>query len=473
MKKFGFILICLVTSLMSCTKTEYITITPEQENPDTSTYTIMLYGCGGGNLDSSMVLNIQEALLEGASDRVNFVGQIKFSKAYQETEALKGTQRFIVGEAGAKWYEPVEVLDKNLKFNDPANLTAFINWAKKQRPADNYILILWNHGDGWNPVSDPATRAVIFDDVTSRYVGLSLNELVKGIKDSGTKFKMVYYDACLMGMFENIAGLSDCTDYTMSASHNTPGMGGDYNSLMHHLENSTNFEEAMKVYVNETVEHWEQQGMPLDLMLVNNGQMEPLLAEIKVLSGYLKEVAEIAASYNAETDSNNIQKTYLYSAFQKAICSCYHYDYTYLNDGRAIYPYYDLNHFLQILVNSRTHDYSAKFVDIAGRISRALKNTIICKEVTTPIESMDLSMAITIVDNTMWNSDFYEDEYYDLVFQQKTGWGDWLKINPITPIGNPDPLKVIGATLPEDGGESSGPSAEQMIEYILGLIGKN
>lgn len=463
---------CFVATFVSCTKTEYVTIAPEEEAPDTSTYTIMLYGCGGGNLDSSMVMNIQEALLEGATDRVNFVGQVKFSKAYQETEALKGTQRFIVGEAGAQWYEPVEVLDPMLKLNDPANLTAFINWAKEQRPADNYILILWNHGGGWLPFQDPTSRAVIFDDVVNAYVGMSINELVKGVKDSNTKFKMIYYDACLMGIFENIVGLGDCTDYTMCACHITPGMGGDYNSLMHHLNNSTNFEEAMKVYVNETVEHWEQQGLALDLMLIDNNQVDPLLEEIKVLSGYLKEVAEIVASYNEETDATDLNKYYLCSAYQQAICSCYHYDWNYMADGRPESPFFDLNHFIQILVNARTHDYSAKFVDISSRISRAFKNAIICKQLTTPVKSMDLSMAVTIVDSYQWNIYGYEKPYNDLAFHQKTGWGDWLKINTVAPIGNPDPLKVIGATLPEGGG-SSEPSVEQQIEYILGLIGKN
>ena len=32
----------LVASIVSCTKTEYVTITPEAEAPDTSTYTIMM-----------------------------------------------------------------------------------------------------------------------------------------------------------------------------------------------------------------------------------------------------------------------------------------------------------------------------------------------------------------------------------------------------------------------------------------------
>ena len=102
---------------------------------------------------------------------------------------------------------------------------------------------------------DPESRAVIYDDVFGKK-GLTLDYLVKGIKDSGTKMKMNYYDACLMGMIEIIAGLTECTEYVMSSSHLTPGIGGDYNSLMHHLNNSTNFEEAIKEYCHETVD-WE------------------------------------------------------------------------------------------------------------------------------------------------------------------------------------------------------------------------
>lgn len=120
----------LVTSLVSCTKTEYVTVLPEEE-VDNSTYTIMIYGCGGGNLDKAMILNIQEALIAGASDRVKFTGQIKFSKRYQVEETLAGAQRFIVGEPGAQWYEPVEVLPSDLPLHQPETLTDFINWSKE------------------------------------------------------------------------------------------------------------------------------------------------------------------------------------------------------------------------------------------------------------------------------------------------------------------------------------------------------
>ena len=488
MKKFTliFVLMLVVASIVSCTKTEYITITPEEEAPDTSTYTIMMYGCGGKNLDAAMVLNIQEALLEGASERVNFTGMIKFSQRYQKEEVLKGAQRFIVGEAGETWYEPVEVLSEKLKLYDPQNLTDFINWSKEQCPADEYILLLWNHGSAWLPSKDYPndSRAVIHDD-NNLDKGLSLNGLVKGIKDSNTKFKMIYYDACLMGMIEIMAGLGDCTEYTMSASHITPGIGGDYNSLIHHLNTSTNFEQAMKDYCYETVSHWNTIQMPLDLMVVNNSKMEPLLNEIKVLSGYLKEVAEIYASYD-ETADNSIEKSNLCSAYEEAIKSCYHYDWQYYPDGYAGFPFYDLHDFVENLANANggVNNYSAKFVDISSRINRAFNNTIVCKQLTSSIknEKHDLTMGVTIVDKDIWveldgehyaDTDYnYQMAYDELVFQQKTGWGNWLSVNPVTPTGNPNPLTY--ANVPEDDGEESQkPTTQEEIEYILELIGKS
>ena len=66
MKKLtlGFVLMLLVASIVSCTKTEYVTVTPEAE-ADLSTYTIMMYGCGGENLD--------DAVAEWVEDNPEFV----------------------------------------------------------------------------------------------------------------------------------------------------------------------------------------------------------------------------------------------------------------------------------------------------------------------------------------------------------------------------------------------------------------
>lgn len=478
MKKrlLGFILLFFIAS---CTKNEYFTVNQVSPEPevDKSTYTVMMYGCGGGNLDTSMVLNIQEALLAGATDRVNFTGQIKFSARFQQEEALAGTQRFIVGDAGETWYEPVEVLDSGLELFDPQNLTNFINWSKEQCPADEYILLLWNHGGAWTPWDDHITsRAVVFDDVNNNK-GLTLNGLVKGIDDSGTHFKMVYYDACLMGMMEVITGLTACTDYVMAASHITPGMGGDYNSLIYHLNASTNFEEAMIQYCCETVAHWNSWEMPLDLMVVDCRKMDRLLGEVKLLATYLEEIARIYAEYDSTTEEPGSEKTLLCSAYEQAINACYHYDDSLIPGiEKPLYPYYDLLHFAEILsASGAVHSYSARFVDMASRINRAMSEAIVCKQLSSVINNLSLSIGVTIIDKDFWQNLGYQNAYNELLFEQKTGWGNWLKINPVTPEKNPNPETILGGQDDEEDdndGQENKPTLEEEIALLLELIGK-
>ena len=472
---FKFALLFFVTLLASCVEKDYyITETPE-ETKDESTYTIMLYGCGGGNLDLPMVTNIREALLAGSTDRVKFTGQIKFSAKYQEYEETAGTQRFIVGSTPEKWYKPVEVLDSKLELHDPQNLTDFINWSKEQCPADEYILLLWNHGSGWVPKHDePANRAVVHDDIFDKK-GLSLDGLVKGIKDSGTKMKMVYYDACLMGMVEIMAGLTECTEYVMSASHLTPGIGGDYNSLMHHLNNSTNFEEAMKEYCYETVSHWNVEGCPYDLTLANLSKMDQLLGEIKVFSGYLKEIL-LVTKYNEDPENMTVDEWFIYMMYKTALNSCYHYDDT-------AYPYFDLQHFAENLAHcNRFNSYTAKMVDIASRLKRALKDVIVCKQLSNCLAGkLDLSLSVTIVDNQSWETMGYDGVYNALKFDQVTNWGDWLSVNPLKPTGNPDPSTYTEAGEEEEGeeegeegegeeGEGEEGEGEEEMDWILELV---
>ena len=462
---FKFALLFFVTLLASCVEKDYyITETPE-ETKDESTYTIMLYGCGGGNLDLPMVTNIREALLAGSTDRVKITGQIKFSAKYQEYEETAGTQRFIVGSTPEKWYTPVEVLDSKLALYDPQNLTDFINWSKEQCPADEYILLLWNHGTGWVPKYDnPANRAVVHDDILDKK-GLSLDGLVKGIKDSGTKMKMVYYDACLMGMVEIMAGLTECTEYVMSASHLTPGIGGDYNSLMHHLNNSTNFEEAMKEYCYETVSHWSVEGYPYDLTLTNLSKMDHLLSEIKVFSGYLKEILPIVSKYEEDPENMTVDELFVYMMYTTALNSCYHYDDT-------TYPFFDLQNFAENLAHcNRFNSYTAKMVDIASRLKRALNDVIVCKQLSNCIAGkLDLSLSVTIVDNQSWETMGYDGIYNTLKFDQVTNWGDWLSVNPLIPTGNPDPSTYTEAG-EEEGEEEEGEGEEgEEVDWILELV---
>ena len=217
---------------------------------------------------------------------------------------------------------------------------------------------------------------------------------------------------------------------------------------MYHLNNSTNFEQAIKNYCYETVSHWGVLSDPLDLTFVNLSKMDNLLGEINVFSSYLEDMVQIAAKYNEDPENMTTDEAGIYSTLLTALNNCYQYD--------SGFPFFDIRHFSEILVNGGFTSYTPKLVDISSRLNRALNEAIPCKQVNNPnLQSMNLSLGVTIVNTLVWDKLGYEAAYPGLKFQQATGWGDWISINPYYPTGNPNPDSFVsGEDESEDGDES-------------------
>ena len=218
---------------------------------------------------------------------------------------------------------------------------------------------------------------------------------------------------------------------------------------MYHLNNSTNFEQAIKNYCYETVSHWGVLSDPLDLTFVNLSKMDNLLGEINVFSSYLEEMVQIAAKYNEDPESMTTDEAGIYSTLLTALNNCYQYD--------SGFPFYDIRHFSEILVNGGFTSYTPQLVDISSRLNRALNEAIPCKQVNnTALQSMNLSLGVTIVNTLVWDKLGYEAAYPGLKFQQATGWGDWISINPYYPTGNPNPDSFASDEEEEEGDEEGG-----------------
>ncbi len=372
-------------------------------------YTLMLYGCGGGNLDEYMQLNLDEALLQGANDKVKLTGQIKYSAQYQDDPDLKGTRRFVLQDENSDGKQDEAVtLDASLPLYDPDNLADFIRWSKEQCPAKNYILILWNHGSGWFPTFDaPKSRAILHDDNVG--MPMSLDELVEGVKKSGTHLKMIYYDACLMGMLENLCGLTDIADYALGAAHETPGLGGNYASLIENLRSGSNLETAMKQYCHEVMALWNVYGDNNDISLTDLSKLAPVTTVLGKISN------ELVASYDTNEEE-----------FNTATCACYRLD--------TSYPYFDIMDYVETLaVNSE----NARLINLSSELKRAVGAAIVCIETSKALYPQDISWGITLVDNVAWKSLYADGTYEALAFDKATGWSKWLKANKQVPTGNP------------------------------------
>lgn len=324
-KLFMQCLMCLLgvmCLLASCSKDDDITNpapTPAPEESDDSiTYTVMLYGTGGSNLDHNLEYNLGQVDANGKPERVNFTALVKYSKGdYQQQHP--GTRLLTLTEEGLT---DDQAYDDQYRMDDPAHLAAFINESKQRFPADKYVLIFWNHGDYFgldddaNKTFDSTTRAILKDDNIEGSPWLSIYDTEKAIKSTGGKLDLIYMDLCMNGMAEVAYQLKDCAKYMMAAATITPGIGGDYVELLNDLNDNDSFEDAIKEYIPSCVDRWRvsDASQQLDLQCYDLSYMNEFTSYCKGAVGafarIISEEAEEQKTKFGGFDSNGYSNFY-------------------------------------------------------------------------------------------------------------------------------------------------------------------
>lgn len=298
-----------MTALTACHKDDEVEAPePAPQPAKPTTYTIMLYGCGGGNLDEYLDYNLNQLDAHGKTDRVNFTALVKFSACYQSEVATQGTRRFTLTSEGLK---NEKTFDTNYRLDNPAHLTQFIKDSQEKMPADKYILIFWNHGQefGLNdelPETKDYTegtdsRSILFDDNTDD-ASLSVYEIEKGIKDAGLKMDLIYMDLCNYGMAEVYYQLKDCARYMMATPAPTPCVSGNYAELLEDLQKNDSLTDAIKEYVPNCMKYWktandevEDEYLQMDLECYDLSYMDEFASYLKGAMGEFSDLVDKTA----------------------------------------------------------------------------------------------------------------------------------------------------------------------------------
>ena len=122
--------------------------------------------------------------------------------------------------------EKVQELDRKTCMSEPQELADFLNWAKQNYPADRYMLAFWDHGGG-------LSMGYGMDALNKREADLptlSVSEIADAIAQSGMKFDVIGFDACLMQDIEVAAALEPYADYYLASQEVEGGYGWSYNS---------------------------------------------------------------------------------------------------------------------------------------------------------------------------------------------------------------------------------------------------
>jgi hypothetical protein len=106
-------------------------------------WTVMVYLAGDNDLDSAGVVDLGEMKAVGSSERINLLAQ--FDRAGPRTE----TRRFLLRKGTALGRDVVMNLGET-NMGDPKVLKDFLVWGAKNYPAERYMVVIWNHGAGWD-----------------------------------------------------------------------------------------------------------------------------------------------------------------------------------------------------------------------------------------------------------------------------------------------------------------------------------
>ncbi len=223
-------------------------------------------------------------------------------------------------------------------------LTEFLNYGISDYPADEYSVILWNHGAG--PLEGYGY------DLNTRDI-LTMDEMVKAFEDvnlNGEKFELIGFDACLMGSIETAWCLRDYADYMVFSQESEPGYGWDYGFLAE-ADSCYTGEELGKVIVDKYFEFYEDMpyvGNELTLSCVKLSEIGTVEDCINSLFGEVSDNILAGGFAKASRCRNNTK------AFGKA--------------GNVEYDLVDLGHLVSLL--------SVEHGEKADKLTQALEKFV-------------------------------------------------------------------------------------------------
>ncbi|MBQ7961345.1 MAG: hypothetical protein IJ289_01995 [Clostridia bacterium] len=188
--------------------------------------TIMVY-IVGSNLESeggAATKDLQEMMNSGFNeDKVNVLVCTGGSNFWYTT-GVSSNNNSIFEVTGGKLVEKKKLGSASMA--DVPTLSSFVSYCVTNYPADEYGLILWNHGGG--PIHGFGHDEVYNDIFSIKEIADALSKASFG---NNRKLEFIGFDACLMASIETAWCYRNYANYLIASEENEPGTGWDYGFL--------------------------------------------------------------------------------------------------------------------------------------------------------------------------------------------------------------------------------------------------
>lgn len=232
-------------------------------------YTVIVYMAADNDLRQFAARNLNQMAAIGSNEFIDIVVHLDIKVVGNK----KITRRYHIEKNSIVHLNPDDAETQSMDSGDPKTLYSCCQHFITDFEADEYMLILWNHGTGaldpikarhiinpseffvFNPITkkydldrsigffehiEPSMRGICWDHSTGNFLSNStldtiLDEIQKNIL-KGKKFAIIGFDACLMEMIE-IASIIKKYAYIMVGSQEVElGTGWNYTSVFAPLE---------------------------------------------------------------------------------------------------------------------------------------------------------------------------------------------------------------------------------------------
>ena len=348
--------------------------------------TIMVYMIGS-NLEREYgyaTRDITKLVNAKFDDNVNVAVQAGGVSQWQNTMFEGGaTYRFSIRDE--KLYDMTNMGSVNMA--SEKTLSDFIKYAESNYPADNYTLILWNHG-GNIPINYGIDEMFPRENITYA-------ELKDGLAEAGVHFDTIVFNACLMSTLEVALSVMDYADY-MVAAETVITDGLDFTNWLASIKKDPNANPEIhhKILMEDYMAMLERNGWEGTISMLDLDKIDEVYDEYVK---YAKEVSEElrdkgyekyfgvrnSGGYYTNTDSVDIitMATYyktdasedLIDAVEEAVLYSYS-DYEYANGLATYSPHEYINYYSdgrQAMVDIGYDEAVLDYLDVYSSITLA------------------------------------------------------------------------------------------------------
>ena len=402
-------------------------------NSQAQTWLVMFYLDGDNNLEEDIYFDLNEMETIGSTDRVKMVVQIDRSADYYTGDGNWTTARryFITKDNDLTAVHSKLIADiGEVDMGDSKTLVDFASWAVQSYPADHYVLIMSDHGQGWpGGFSDDAPKNLKKNWISLNELDGAMGQIVN--KTGISKFELVGLDACLMSMLEVYNALAPYSHYAVASQETEPSLGFAYAAFLGDLIARPEMSGA------DLTKSIVQSYISKDLRILDDTARKRMLSDYgsadigadALAKAWGADVTLAGVDLTALPILNDALNNYLSvlkTADQGKVAEARSFSQSFLNaiDDAQPSPYIDLNSFVNFVAKTG----SPTLVDAGKQVKSALKNAVIAEMHGTQRPG---ARGITIyfpVSQIYWSENYGNTEYALIArrFADQTLWDDFL-----------------------------------------------